>query len=181
MSMPVFESRRPPIARLVGFSVLLIAVSWGLGAFAAFPWTASDPQSAVVRVALKHVASFEHEVAEKSKEELDKLPRHMRPQSQERSRTGRRVQSVLTVTVDGQPILRKSFAPGGLRGDGPTFAYEEVPVTPGRHRLEVTLADGHADRDALTPRRWTLEQDLEVRAGQAPLIEFSEDAGLRLR
>ena len=181
MSMPVFESRRPPIARLVGFSALLIAVSWGLGAFAAFPWTASDPQSAVVRVALKHVASFEHEVAEKPKEELDKLPRHMRPQSQERSRTGRRVQSVLTVTVDGQSILRKSFAPGGLRGDGPTFAYEEVPVTPGRHRLQVTLVDGHADRDALTPRRWTLEEDLDVRPGQAPLIEFSEDAGLRLR
>jgi len=73
MTGPVFEPRRPPLARLAGFALLLTAVSWGLGAFAAFPWAASDPRSALVRVALKHVDSFEHEAAARSKEEIEKL------------------------------------------------------------------------------------------------------------
>lgn len=181
MTGPVFEPRRPPLPRLAGFALLLTAVSWGLGAFAAFPWVASDSGSALVRVALKHVASFEHEAVARSKEEIEKLPRHMRPQSPERSRTGRRVQSLLTLSVDGQPQLRKSYSPGGLRGNGPTFAYEEIPVAPGRRRIQVTLADGHGDRDQGRPRRFTLEQDVVIKPGQALLIEFSEDAGLTLR
>lgn len=181
MSAPVLEPRRPPIGRLVGFALLLAAVSWGLGAFAAFPWAASDPQGALLRVALKHVASFEHEAAARTTEELEKLPRHMRPQNPERQRTGRRVPSLLTVAVDGRTTLQKSYAPGGLRGDGPTFAYEEVPLSPGGHRLQVSLADGHADRDRDRPRRFTLEQEVEVKPGQALLVEFTEDAGLTVR
>lgn len=43
MSAPVIEPRVPSIRRLIGFAVLLTVVSWGLGAFGAFPWTASDP------------------------------------------------------------------------------------------------------------------------------------------
>ncbi|MBI2528328.1 MAG: hypothetical protein HYV93_20400 [Candidatus Rokubacteria bacterium] len=91
------------------------------------------------------------------------------------------LRAFLRSSVDGQPRLRKSYSPGGLRGDGPTFAYEEVPVAPGGRRLQVTLADGHADRDQDRPRRFTLEKDVEIKPGQALLIEFSEDAGLTLR
>ncbi len=181
MSAPVFESRRPPLARLAGFALLLVAVSWGLGAFAAFPWAASDPQGALLRVAIKHVAAFEHEARSRSKEEIEKLPLHMRPQSAERSRTGRRVESLLTLSVDGARLLRKSYSPGGLRGDGPTFAYEEVPLGPGQHRLQIVLADGQTDRAGERPRSFTLDREVEVGPGQALLVEFSEDAGLTLR
>jgi hypothetical protein len=181
MSAPVFEARHPGIGRLAGFALLLAAVSWGLGAFAAWPWAASDPGGALVRVAIKHVAAFEHRAVARSKADLETLPRHMRPQSPERSRTGRRVESLLTLAVDGQPLLRRSYAPSGLRRDGPTFAYEEVPVLPGRHRLQVTLADGKAAGDSERPGRFSLERDVEIGPGQALLVEFSEDAGLTLR
>jgi hypothetical protein len=183
VSAPILESRRPSSGRLIGFVLLLAAVSWGLGAFAAWPWTGSDPRSAMIRVAFKHVAAFEHEAAAApSKEEIEKLPRHMRPQSPERSRTGRRVETVLSVALDGRLALEKHYSPGGFRHDGPTFGYEEIPVPPGRHRLEAVLADKRSEQvEDKVRRRWEIAQELEIGAGQALLLEFSEDSGLRLR
>jgi hypothetical protein len=182
VSAPVFESRRPSPSRLIGFAVLLATVSWGLGAFAAWPWTGSDPRSAVIRVAFQHVAAFEHEAATPSKEEIEKLPRHMRPQNLERSQTGRRVDTMLRVALDGRVVLEKRYSPGGFRHDGPTFGYEEVVVQPGGHRLEAVLADAQAERaDVQGRRRWEMSQQVEIGAGRALLLEFSEDSGLQLR
>jgi len=58
-----------------------------------------------MRVAFKHVGAYEQAAAALSPEEIAKLPRHMRPASQERARTGRRVESHLRVEVDGRPLL----------------------------------------------------------------------------
>lgn len=180
MSAPVVEDRRPRVGRLVGFALLLAAVSFGLGAFAAAPWPASAPDAAMLRVAFKHVAAFEHSGTVRSKEEIEKLPRHMRPASPERAQTGRRVHTLLRVEVDGRTLLERRYAPGGLRGDGPTFAYEELPIRPGRHALEVVLAD-EAPAGVSTPRQWRLREEVEIGKGQAPLVEFSEEAGLTVR
>jgi hypothetical protein len=182
VSAPVLESRRPSAGRLTGFALLLTAVSWGLGAFAAWPWAATDPGAAVIRVAFKHVAAFEHEAAALSKEELEKLPRHMRPQSPEASRTGRRVNTVLRVELDGRLVLERHYSPGGFRHDGPTFGYEEIPVAPGAHRLEAVLSDAQAERaESQGRRRWEVTQQVEIARGQALLVEFSEESGLRIR
>jgi hypothetical protein len=176
MTAPVLEDRRPRPGRLLGFALLLCAVSWALGAFAAFPWAASDPGAAMIRIAFKHVAAFEHAGPARTPEEIEKLPRHMRPTSPERARTGRRVDTVLRVELDGRTLLERRYSPGGLRRDGPTFAYEELAVRPGRYRLRVTLADETGE--AAAPRRWQLAEEVAVARGQAMLIEFSEDTGL---
>ncbi len=182
MTAPVVEDRRPRPGRLVGFALLLGAVSWGLGAFAAYPWAASEPGMATIRVAFKHVAAFERAGPVRSPEEIEKLPRHMRPTSPERAQTGRRVDTVLRVELDGRALLERRYSPGGLRRDGPTFAYEELAVRPGRHLLRVTLADEAAARaGAPPPRRWQLEEELAIAGGQALLVEFSEDTGLIIR
>jgi hypothetical protein len=180
MTAPVLEDRRPRPGRLAGFALLLGAVSWSLGAFAAYPWPASDPGAAMIRVAFKHVAAFEHAGAARSAAELEKLPRHMRPTSPERVQTGRRVATVLRVELDGRVLLERRYSPGGLRGDGPTFAYEELAVRPGRYRLGVTLADETAAGGA-APRRWQLDEEVVIARGQALLVEFSEDTGLLRR
>ena len=178
MTAPMIEDRRPRRGRLLGFALLLSAVAWGLGAFAAYPWAASDRGAAMIRVAFKHVAAFEHEAQARSKEELEKLPRHMRPTSPDRARTGRRVDTLLRVELDGRVLLARHYSPGGLRHDGPTFAYEELPVRPGRYRLRVTLADEVADQPGAPPRRWQLDEEVVVARGQALLVEYAEDAGL---
>ncbi len=177
MSAPILEDRRPPLGRLAGFVLLLSAVSWGLGAFAAYRWAASDPGAAMIRIAFKHVAGFEHAGPVRSPEEIEKLPRHMRPASPERAQTGRRVATMLRVELNGRVLLERRYSPGGLRQDGPTFAYEELAVQPGRYLLRVTLAD--ETRGPPTPaRRWQLEEEVVIAGGQALLVEFSEDIGL---
>ncbi len=139
----------------------------GAGAFAAWPWAGTDPGAAVIRVAFKHVAAFEHEAAALSKEELEKLPRHMRPQSPERSRTGRRVDTVLRVELDGRRVLERHYSPGGFRHDGPTFGYEEIPVAPGARRLEAVLSDAQADRAESQGRRGAGRSPSRLRSREA--------------
>lgn len=182
MTEPILQPRRPPLPKLIGFTVLLCAVSWGLGAFAAYPWRASDPGAAVVRVAFRHVSVFAEAGAQRSQEEIEKLPRHMRPLSPERGRTGRRLDTILRLEVDGRSLLERTYSPSGLRHDGPAFAYEEVPVAPGRHSLVVHLAEAvPAGAEGRQPRRWEVRQDVDVPPGRALLVEFSETTGIVIR
>ena len=178
MTAPMVEDRRPRPGRLLGFVLVLSAVAWGLGAFAAYPWAASAPDAAMIRVAFKHVAAFEHEAQARSREEIEKLPRHMRPTSPDRARTGRRVDTLLRVELDGRVLLARHYSPGGLRHDGPTFAYEELVVRPGRYQLRVTLADEIAEQPGAPARRWQLDEEVVVGRGQAMLVEYAEDTGL---
>jgi len=182
VSAPVLESRRTTLGRLTGFVLLLASVSLGLCVFSAFPWTGSDPGAAVVRVAFKHVGAFEEAATLRSQADIDKLPRHMRPTNQERARTGRRVDTHLTVSVDGRVLLDRHYRPGGLRHDGPTFGYEELAVPPGRRLVEVTLADRQAEgAPPGSGRRWQLKDEVDIARGRALLVEFSEDSGLSVR
>jgi hypothetical protein len=176
-SPPVVESRRPSIARLVGFVILLGAVAWGLGVFSAFPLPLSGSEDAVLTIAFKHVAAFEREAPAPSREELEKLPRHMRPQSPERSRVGKRVDSVLRVELDGRRLFEKTYRPSGLRHDGPTFAYEELALPAGRHRLAATLTEGSGEHS----RRWRVDAEVEIGRRQVLLMEWSEEAGLTVQ
>ena len=180
---PMLEPRRASPLRLAGFVALLAVVALGLAVFSAFPWEASPPGAALLKVAFKHVAAFEREGSGgPSREELEKLPAHMRPQSAERARTGRRRDTVLRVALDGREALERTYRPGGLRRDGPTFAYEELAVAAGRHHLLVTLADRGGEASGRPQRgTWRLEQVVEIRPGQVVLVELSEETGLSLR
>jgi hypothetical protein len=191
-SAPVVESRRPSPGRLVGFLVLLSAVTWGLGVFSAYPLALSASQGAQLTIAFKHVAAFEREGRELSREEIEKLPRHMRPQNPERSRTGRRVETLFRLDLDGRRFFEKTYRPSGLRGNGPTFAYEELLVPTGRHLVEATLIDARSEGreeeneegregNGEGRRQWRLRQQVEIRPRQLLLVEFSEEAGLTLR
>jgi hypothetical protein len=52
------------------------------------------------------------------------------------------------------------------------YGYEEIAVAPGRHRVEVTLADVD------TPdRRWSIERAIEFPPGSAPLVEYEPEHG----
>lgn len=112
------------------------------------------------------MSAFEQAGRTLSAEELAKLPRHMQPQGADGSRTGRRRDTVLRVEWDGRVLLEKTYRPGGLHRDGPTFVYEELPIPLGRHRLVATLAAaGH-------PPHRRLDQEVDVRPSQALLLEF---------
>ena len=166
----IVPDRRPKPARIAGFLALLTAVSWALGTLAAWPWAATPAGEARLRISLRYVSGFA-EAARPEEEAAGRL-RHMRPVEGMSGRTGRRAQARLTVSVDGRPVLTRSYQPTGLRGDGPVYGYEEIALTPGRHRVAVTLADlGPAHR------QWSAERTVEVSPGHAPLLEYASGRG----
>ena len=177
MSAPIVEERRPTAVRLVGFGLLFGLFAWGLATFSAFPWLASAPDAALLKVTFQHVAAVEQAGRTLSAEELAKLPRHMRPQGGVQAATGRRASTRLALSLDGRALLARRYRPGGFREDGPTFAYEELAMPLGAHRLQATLQDG----DEATGRRWQLDQAVVIRPGQVLRLELAEDAGLVLR
>lgn len=182
--LPVLENRRPGPGRLAGFVLLLLAVASGLAVFSAFPWAATPPGVALLKVAFKHVSGLAQTGAVLSREELEKLPRHMRPEGGQQGGESRsRRDTTVRVTLDGRPVLDKTYRPSGLRGDGPTFVYEELDLLPGRHRLEATLGEaaGPARSDATSPPERRLVAEVEVSPGEVLLLELSSQQELALR
>jgi hypothetical protein len=159
-------------------------VASSLAAFSAFPWVASPPGVALLKVAVKHVASPVEAGVTLSREELEKLPRHMRPMGGQGGESRGRRDTTVRVTLDGRPILDRTYRPSGLRGDGPTFVYEEVQLRPGRYRIEASLAEigGRATRsDASPPLERRFEADVDVPSGRILLLELSSNQELVLR
>jgi hypothetical protein len=181
MMPPILPPARPSPLRLAGFGILLTGVCLALTVFSAFPWIASPPGLAVVRVAFRHVTAFEEGPGgQLSREELEKLPKHMRPLSGERARTGARRDTLVRVMLGEQVLLARTYRPSGFRHDGPTFGYEEIAVPAGRHRIDARLADAGGEEGAPTGR-WHVTRELDIRPGQAVLVELSEQTGLTIR
>ena len=179
---PVLENRRPGPYRLVGFVLLFLAVATGLAVFSAYPWAATPPGAALLKVAFKYVAAPAGAEATLSREELEKLPRHMRPQGGQSSASGTRRDTTVRVTLDGQLLLQKTYRPGGLRHDGPTFVYEELTVPLGTHVLDATLSEaGAGTAGSEAPRGRRIAVEVKVEPGQVFLLELSDRRELALR
>jgi hypothetical protein len=163
---------------------LFLAVAASIAAFSAFPWIATPPGVALLKVAVKHVAGPVDGGVALSREELEKLPRHMRPASGQSGESRGRRDTTVRVTLVGRPVLERTYGPSGFRGDGPTFVYEEVRLVPGRHRLEATLSEvaGSSTRsDAPVPLERRLSTEVDVESGRVLLLELSSQLELILR
>ena len=120
----IVPDRRPRPARIAGFLALLTTVSWVLGTFAAWPWAATLPGEARLRISLRYVSGFEKTAG--PDEQAGTRLRHMRPVEGVTASTGRRAEARLTVSIDGRPVLSRTYQPTGLRRDGPIYGYEEI-------------------------------------------------------
>ncbi|MDT8369453.1 MAG: hypothetical protein RQ745_09625, partial [Longimicrobiales bacterium] len=74
--------------------------------------------------------------------ELADLPVHMRNPD---ACIGDLPPFALRVTVDGEVRVERIVRPSGARGDRPLFVYEELPLPPGRHALEVRFGAVEAE------------------------------------
>lgn len=79
--------------------------------------------------------------------------------------------------IDNEKMLGKSYKPGGIKRDGPSFAYEKFPVRPGVRKVLVRMRDS-ADGGRFD---YSLEEDVEFKAGHIRMIDFDEvKKGLRI-
>jgi len=101
------------------------------------------------------------------------------------------------VYLDNKNILAKTYYPTGLREDGSTFAYEEIPITPGVHDIKVKMRDlsieeafghkeeeGHAEEHENSIKEagskddilldYTFEKKINIKAEVSAIIDFDE-------
>jgi hypothetical protein len=95
---------------------------------------------AQIKLSFSHASQHKEECRRLSPEEIAALAPNMRhPMDCPR----KRVPVLVEMIVDGNILLRKSYAPTGLAHDGATSAYEKVSVTPGQHNLTIRLRDSN--------------------------------------
>ena len=128
-----------------------------------------------------------------SAEELEKQPAHMRRATVCEDWL---LPYVLTVEVDGQARLERRIHSIGARSNRPLFVQEDLPMTPGSHRVRVSyVPDQDAAREAaagearqlewqaiLAPSiaragRYIFDAEAKVIAGRVTLIQLQEQAG----
>jgi hypothetical protein len=106
------------------------------------PWPTASRGGDVARVRLSWSVRPERveQCRTLSDEELSKLPEHMRLRT---TCVGFSARYLLTVSVDGEGLVRDTLRGGGLRHDRPIYVFTESDVKPGQRRLhiEVTRID----------------------------------------
>lgn len=155
--------------------------------------TGQPPEQGMMRLAWRMVGQKVSLCRERSAEELEALPQHMRkPEECTRHVLPYR----LRVMVDGEQRVETVITPGGAKGDRPAYVQEEVLLEPGRHRVEAAFFPveyGHESLSVLgqlsEAERETLRQALldaepyrfrrtvEAEPGRIVLIELDEDEG----
>ena len=91
-------------------------------------------------VSFKHPGQRSEKCRDLTEEELRKTPPHMRPANNkicERKRDDVRMR----VTLDGQVVINKAYAPTGIWNDGNSLAIERLDVAPGEHEVKVSIGD----------------------------------------
>ncbi len=151
------NTNRNSVTALLGGFVLAAGTSALMTAASDAPFAMPDREPTLV-VSFNHPGERGEHCRDATPEELAKLPPHMRqPRICERGRAPVR----LRLTIDGAPAVDKSYAPGGLSGDGTSVAIESLTLPPGTHRVKVEIGDtldatvwSHADERTveLTPR-----------------------------
>jgi hypothetical protein len=82
---------------------------------------------------------------------------------------------VIRLEVDGR-AEQQVFRPKGLKSDGASVGEWRVPLSPGRHRITVSVASGEAP-DA-PGRDWTAE--INAVQGRLVVLAFDSTGGFQL-
>lgn len=135
--------------RIVGalFAVALTAL--GVAA-SQWPWSVHGEDEARIRLSWRTVSEPLRACREPTPEELAALPPHMRMKEIcERRHAPFR----LVVRLDEAPVHDAVHQPSGARGDRPLYVFEEIPVAPGAHRIEIEFGELMEDGTRRAPLR----------------------------
>jgi hypothetical protein len=93
----------------------------------------------------------------------------------------------LRVEVDESTLVDRLVAAAGARADRPLYVFEQLPMPPGTHHVEIAfIREGDAedemedeseedDARRTAPARLTLDTVVVLAAGRAALITYHED------
>ncbi len=139
------------------------------------------PEEAYLRLALRTTEARVEICRDRTPEELEALPAHMR---QPRVCDRHAIPYRLHVQLDGDTVLDRILEPRGARSDRPLVFDHQLAVDPGAATLAVSFApdasasDGAAGdfAEALArTKRHQLEQPVELEAGRITLVRLDGD------
>ncbi len=151
------------VTRILG-GLLALALMALMVLASQWPWQVHGEGEALIRLSWRTVSEPLRACRKPTAEELAALPPHMRmDEICERRHTPFR----LLVRLDGTIVRDSVQEPAGARGDRPLYVFEEIPVAPGPHRIEVEFREEieggarrpplHLDRETkLAPREIAL-------------------------
>lgn len=161
-----------PSKMAMGFTATLLALSIAclIAIGSDFPYSAPTQKNSALVVTFRHPGQVSDVVKTLSSEELEALPVHMRQaEVRERKRTSVRMR----ISIDGQVVREGIYSPKGLWEDGPSVAVETIPVSLGRHQVEVSVGDGANE----TEWQYTDEKAIEFTNEARRVIIFNRVKG----
>jgi hypothetical protein len=153
----------PATRRGLGLAVAAL-VTLGIAAASRAPWTATDPDEALLRLSWRAQSETREECRPLTEEEKAELPIHMQVPEVCESQA---IPYLLRVSIDGSVFLADTVHGAGAREDRPVYVFREIGLVPGRHALAIEFVPiGHGledleedDRDEADDEEESEEQD----------------------
>ena len=125
-----------------------------------------------LRIAVRTRASSADRCRERTAEELQKLPVHMR---QKMACERGWVAYAFAVQIDGQTVDQRTVAPAGAFGDRPLVLSSQTAVGTGTHTVRVRLNPQVPSDLSTTVSDLSFERTLQFKTGHAVLISLDTD------
>lgn len=150
--------------------LLALGMAGALGAGSRIPVALGDPDLGQIRLSWRLAGEVVEVCRERTAEELERLPAHMRTAT---ACEGRGTPWLLVVELDGTETVRRIVEPRGARGDRPVAVIEELAVEAGAHQVELRFGptDPGAVSDAIT-----YDDLVELESGEVALITLDREA-----
>ena len=164
------------VPRAVGV-LLAIAATVGLSRASSIPFSPHGEQ-AVLRLAWSARPERIEDCRQRSDEELQKLPAHMR---QSMSCVGTSATYRLEVRWNDRVIAQQTIRGGGLRHDRPLYLFRDIVLPPGDatirvafQRVESVTGNARKTEEAVPPSL-LLERQLELKSRQVTLVTYDAE------
>lgn len=162
-------------------AVLAVTVVVATAGLSRLPVTFAEGNQALIRLSWRMDGVTTEACRERTEEELERLPVHMRNPE---ACIGDIAPYRIRVTLDGRQVVRDTVRPAGARGDRPVYVFSDLPVEPGPHQVSVRvvalLPEGGEVGEGITSLAWDGTAVLEPReVGLITLDENSRELVLR--
>jgi hypothetical protein len=167
--------------------ILLVLLGAGILCLSKLSYTFSDPALSLLKLSIKHTSKRVVECDETAllKERAEMYKKMLKETKRARMKIEKlgecsreRHPIYVELFIGGKKKLEGTYKPGGLRNDGPSFAYGNFKVTPGTRNIIVKLRDS----GKVQGFDYVLDETVSFEPGYVHVIEFKRaKGGLYLR
>ena len=158
--------------QFIGQGLAYVLFAAVIGYFSVNPsYSRMEPDKALIKVNFRHAADRKGVDCKRlTPEEIAKLPPHeRRPMDCPRER----VDILLELDLDGEPLFRGSLPPRGLARDGAASVYQRFPVPAGKYVLTARMRDSNRTSGFDHERT----EEIQLVPQQNFVVDFHEELG----